>query len=56
MTFAVSFGRYGGFYVTNSNACKRVCLGWVALTACRVEIDDLIRAYVEEPYVTRPKV
>jgi hypothetical protein len=56
VTFAISFGHYGGFYVTSTSATKRVCLGWIAFTFCRVEIDDLIRAYVEEPYVTRPRV
>lgn len=44
-TVAVSWGRFGGFYITR----WRVCLGWVAITYVRVELDDLARAYVEQP-------
>lgn len=42
-TFAVSWGRYGGFYLHP----KRICLGWIAATYVPVEIDDLMRAYAE---------
>jgi len=38
-TLALSWGRYGGFYITRG----RICLGWVALTHVTVEIDDLMR-------------
>jgi hypothetical protein len=44
-TIAVSWGRYGGFYITR----WRVCLGWLALTYVAVEMDDLMRAYVDHP-------
>jgi len=42
-TLAVSWGRYGGFYLH----ARRFCLGWIALTYVPVEIDDLMRGYVE---------
>lgn len=38
-TIALSWGRYGGFYITSG----RVCLGWIALTWLNIEIDDLMR-------------
>lgn len=45
-TLALSWGAYGGFYLHP----RRICLGWVALTLIpRVEIEDLMRAYVERP-------
>lgn len=42
-TFAISWGRYGGFYLHR----RRLCLGWFAFTLLKVEVDDLMRAYVE---------
>jgi hypothetical protein len=42
-TLAVSWGRYGGFYLHR----HRICLGWLAVTYVPVEIDDLMRAYAE---------
>lgn len=48
-TLAVSWGRYGGFYVTRSpRFCYRLCFGWVALTYVGIELDDLMRAYADE--------
>jgi hypothetical protein len=44
-TLALSWGSWGGFYV-HSGFCKRLCLGWVAITFCPVEVDDLMDAYV----------
>jgi hypothetical protein len=42
-TLALSWGRYGGFYLHRG----RVCLGRVAFTYCPVELDVLMRAYVD---------
>lgn len=36
-TIAISWGRYGGFYLHRN----RVCLGWVAVTWLPWEIDDI---------------
>ena len=47
-TLALSWGRYGGFYVTWAYA-KRLCLGWVALTYVPLEIDALMDAYADSP-------
>lgn len=47
-TLALSWGRYGGFYV-HRGEMWRVCLGRVALTYVPNEIDELIRAYVDNP-------
>jgi hypothetical protein len=42
-TLALSWGPWGGFYVTRS----RVCLGFVAITLLRHhEIDDLMEGYL----------
>lgn len=45
-TFAIGIGRYGGFYV-HRGYMLRVCLGWVSLTWCPFEIDDLIQRFNE---------
>ncbi len=43
-TLAVSWGAYGGFYLSR----HRICLGWVAITLIpAVEIEDLMQAYVD---------
>lgn len=42
-TVSVSWGSYGGFYLHR----HRVCLGWIALTYTPVDLDALMRAYVE---------
>jgi len=44
-TLAISWGRYGGFYLHR----QRVCLGWMALTYINVELDDLMKTYVATP-------
>ena len=43
-TIAISWGRFGGLYITRN----RVCAGWVAVTYAPVEIDELMRAHVSE--------
>lgn len=43
-TLALSWGRYGGFYVHR----YRICLGWVALTWLPLDLDDVLsEAYPE---------
>ena len=41
-TIAISWGRYGGFYF-HKGATIRLCLGWVAITYFRQDLDDLIK-------------
>lgn len=43
-TLALSWGAWGGFYF-NRGFCPRVCLGWLAITYCPVELDDMMEAY-----------
>lgn len=31
LSITLCFGSYGGFYMTFSKYCWRICLGWVAL-------------------------
>jgi len=40
-TLALSWGAWGGFYVSRGNAW-RICLGWLALTYLPFEIDDVL--------------
>jgi hypothetical protein len=43
-TLALSWGPYGGFYVTQ----HRICLGWAAITLLpENEIDELMRGFVD---------
>lgn len=42
-TLALSWGRWGGFYLHR----HRACLGWVAVTYTPVEIDDLMEGYTQ---------
>lgn len=37
----LSIGKYGGFYITNGTALKRICLGWIAITIVIPEFDDV---------------
>ena len=45
-TLAISWGNSGGFYFLSNSVCKRLCLGKVAFTWTAFEIDDLMRAFV----------
>jgi hypothetical protein len=42
MSFSIilSVGKYGGFYLQNGHAMKRICLGWIAITAIVPEFDE----------------
>lgn len=42
MTFAISFGKYGGFYYSGGSVSKRLCLGWVAFTYFNRDLDDIL--------------
>lgn len=55
-TLALSWGKPGGFYVYRAPGTRRLCLGRVALTWMNVEIEDLMRAYIEEPYFDKNKL
>lgn len=52
-TFAVTVGKYGGFYVQGSRQFWRVCLGWVALTFLQDDFLAAVRAYAD--VLERPK-
>lgn len=45
-TLALSWGAWGGFYV-NRGFGLRLCLGWLAITALPVDLDDLMEAYAD---------
>lgn len=42
MSFSIilSVGKYGGFYIQNGFAMKRICFGWVAITVIVPEFDE----------------
>lgn len=40
MSFILSFGKYGGFYIKNGKISFRVCLGWMAFTILYEDIDN----------------
>jgi hypothetical protein len=44
MTLAFSWGPWGGVYA-HWGYCKRLCLGWFAVTLVPVEVDDLMAAF-----------
>lgn len=50
MSVVLSWGRWGGFYVHSGAITWRVCLGWVALTVCKFEIDDLFALAVADKH------
>ena len=41
MTIAISFGKYGGFYLFRGYT-KRLCLGWMAITYFPCDIDEIL--------------
>lgn len=41
-SFIVSMGQYGGFYISPS----RLCLGWIAFTVIREDIDGILMEWV----------
>jgi hypothetical protein len=41
VSFVINFGKWGGFYVHRGNTI-RVCLGWVAFTAMKGDIDEVL--------------
>jgi hypothetical protein len=45
MSFSIilSVGKYGGFYFTNGDAIKRICVGWVAITVIIPEFDETFK-------------
>lgn len=45
MSFSIiiSVGKYGGIYLQNGYAMKRVCLGWIAITAIVPEFDETFK-------------
>lgn len=40
MSFIISIGKYGGFYVK----AGRVCLGWIAFSFIPFDVDDVLEA------------
>lgn len=47
MSLAVSFGKWGGFYISKRSTW-RVCLGWVAITYFPYDIDDILNELLEK--------
>lgn len=47
MSIVLSFGRWGGVYITRGWSF-RLCLGWVALTILPADLDRLLRRLLEE--------
>lgn len=45
MTFMLSFGRWGGVYFRHSSASTRLCVGWMAFTLLRLDIDDVLNEW-----------
>lgn len=45
MSFSIilSVGKYGGFYIHNGDAVKRICFGWIAITVIRPEFDEVFK-------------
>jgi hypothetical protein len=50
MSFSLIFnvGKYGGFYVFNGTAMKRVVLGWIAFTVVVPEFDEIFNEVIEK--------
>jgi hypothetical protein len=46
-SFIISIGKYGGFYITNGNAMKRLCLGCIAFTLIIPEFDIAFHKVME---------
>ena len=45
LTFMVNFGAYGGFYAKIYKVSARICLGWVAFTVIKRDVDFLLEDY-----------
>jgi hypothetical protein len=43
MTFIISIGKYGGFYIHS----HRVCLGWIAFTFYKFDIDISLKRLID---------
>jgi hypothetical protein len=43
MSFAITIGRWGGFYIAKNPFVNRVCLGWIALDHYKMELDNLLQ-------------
>ena len=39
----ISVGPWGGFYIQNGDAQKRICLGWFAFTLIVPEYDEVMK-------------
>jgi len=47
MSFVINFGKWGGFYIHRGSSF-RICLGWVALTIVRGDIDLVLSDLTEQ--------
>ncbi len=45
MTFAITVGKYGGFYV-NYGYVKRICIGWIAIDFYPETIDVILNRFI----------
>jgi len=46
MTFTITIGKYGGFYVSFGYV-KRICLGWIAFDLYPFELEEFLREELE---------
>jgi len=47
ISIILSVGKYGGFYLQNGDAMKRICLGWIAITAIVPEFDEVFNEIMQ---------
>lgn len=47
MAFAISIGKWGGFYCHTSKMSARVCVGWIAFTLLRFDLDVVLEKLLE---------
>lgn len=47
MTIAITFGKYGGFYIFNGYT-KRICLGWIAIDLLPMELDEYLKRLIKK--------
>jgi len=50
MTIAISFGKYGGFYIYRGYM-PRICLGWMAITIMKFDFDVFLEKMLVEKKV-----
>jgi hypothetical protein len=44
----ISFGKWGGIYLSGFPTLPRLCLGWIAFTLFPVDGDEIIKGYLSD--------